>query len=252
MAESFRLSPEQYSALTTNAFQSLLIANQFTDVTLACDDGKQIEAHRVILSSCSTFFRNIFVRNSSHQHMVLYLKGIHYEDLHAIVSFIYVGETQVPHKNLDRFGLAVKDLQVESLLTAETVMYPPVDTGGNVDVKNSEQSSKAVEINDALDFIASQTYDCVTIDEEENPTAQSDEINFVSVDDETVIEASEKGSNPAIQYSCKKCDFKSDLMSSLETHCKNIHSGVRGYTCDVCKSKFRSWTLIKKHKLAKH
>ena len=124
MAEKFRLSAEQYSVLTTNAFQSLLEENQFTDVTLACEDGKQIEAHRVILSACSPFFRNILVRNAR-RHPILYLKGVDYEDLHAIVTFIYVGETQVLHHNLDRFGLAVKDLQVESLLTAETVLFLP-------------------------------------------------------------------------------------------------------------------------------
>ena len=250
MAETFRLSPEQYSVLTTNAFQDLLVENHFTDVTLACEDGKQIEAHRVILSSCSPFFRNMFIQNSRHQHMVLYLKGIHYEDLHAIVSFIYVGETQVLQKNLDRFGLAVKDLQVESLLTAETVMYPPINPANDI---KANDSSKAVEINDALDFMASQTYDCVTLDEDEKKNIKTDEIKLVSVDEEPFTETDEKRSTQtSVGYNCKKCDFKTDLKSSLERHSLNVHSGVRGYTCDVCKFNFRSWTILKKHKLAKH
>ena len=239
MYETFRLPHEQYSNITTNTFKDLLVESQFTDVTLACEDGNQIEAHKVILSSSSTFFRNVFVKNTQHQHMLLYLKGIYFEDLQAIVSFIYMGETQVRSANLDRFGLAVKDLQIDSLLNTETVMYPPDNT---VDGKK-----EAVEINDALDFIASQTYTTVTIDEDESD--KSNEINFVSVDEDLFDDTKPTHEN---EYNCTKCEFKSDLKSSLERHRINVHSGVKGYTCDVCKLNFRSWTILKKHKLSKH
>ena len=37
---------------------------EFTDVTLALSDGKQIRGHRAILAASSNFFRKIFRQNS--------------------------------------------------------------------------------------------------------------------------------------------------------------------------------------------
>ena len=33
--------------------------NDFADGTLACEDGQQIEAHKVILAASSSFFQNL-------------------------------------------------------------------------------------------------------------------------------------------------------------------------------------------------
>ena len=47
----------------------------FTDVTLATLDNQHVRAHKIILSSGSTFFKNILVRNL-HQNPLIYLKDI--------------------------------------------------------------------------------------------------------------------------------------------------------------------------------
>ena len=41
------------------AFGDLREDKQFTDVTLACGDGQQFEAHKVVLIASSSFFLNI-------------------------------------------------------------------------------------------------------------------------------------------------------------------------------------------------
>ena len=47
----------------TSAFQGLRNDQDFADVTLACEDGTQIETHKVILASSSPFFMEIFKKN---------------------------------------------------------------------------------------------------------------------------------------------------------------------------------------------
>ena len=44
---------------TTCAFVNLKENNEFADVTLACEGGQQIEAHKVILAASSSFFQNL-------------------------------------------------------------------------------------------------------------------------------------------------------------------------------------------------
>ena len=73
-----------------NAFGSLRDDNDFADVTLACEDGKQVEAHKVVLASSSPFFQNI-LRKNKHIHPLIYMRGVKSDDLLAIVDFLYSG-----------------------------------------------------------------------------------------------------------------------------------------------------------------
>ena len=43
----------------SSAFGDLRHENEFTDVTLACEDGQQMEAHKAVLIASSPFFLNI-------------------------------------------------------------------------------------------------------------------------------------------------------------------------------------------------
>ena len=71
-----------------------------TDVTLACEDGKQVEAHKVILAASSPFFKDILMRNK-HTHPWIYMRGLKSEDVSAIVDFLYFGEADVLQENLE-------------------------------------------------------------------------------------------------------------------------------------------------------
>jgi len=89
------------------------MGKDFFDVTLACDD-EQIQAHKVILSACSPFFRNVLRRNP-HQHPLLYLKGVKYTDLQSVLNFMYHGEVNVAQEELNSFLAVAEDLRVKGL-----------------------------------------------------------------------------------------------------------------------------------------
>merc|ERR1712060_659324 len=95
------------------AFRELRDDKDFFDVTLACN-GEQIQAHKVILSACSPFFRNILRRNS-HPNPLLYLKGVKYSDLQAVLNFMYHGEVNVAQEELNSFLAVAEDLRVKGL-----------------------------------------------------------------------------------------------------------------------------------------
>ena len=78
----------------SSAFGSLRDDKELTDVTLVCEDGQQVEAHKLVLIVSSPFFQNIFQKNK-HPHPLMYIRGVRYEDLSAMVDFIYCGEANV-------------------------------------------------------------------------------------------------------------------------------------------------------------
>ena len=111
MTEYFNLSRQDFESSTSSVFKELLKDDVFTDVTLACQDNEQMRAHKVILSSCSSFFRNILVNNPK-EALVIYLKGIRMTELNAIMRFMYLGETQVNQDDLQEFMVAAKGLEI--------------------------------------------------------------------------------------------------------------------------------------------
>ena len=65
--------PNEHFCLKWNNFQRNIVAalgnlkldEDFVDVTISCEGGKLIKAHKVILSACSDYFRDLFrVRHS--------------------------------------------------------------------------------------------------------------------------------------------------------------------------------------------
>jgi len=95
------------------AFRELRDDKDFFDITLACDED-QIQAHKVIVSACSPFFKHILKRNH-HQHPLLYLKGVRFTDLQSVLNFMYHGEVNVAQDELNSFLAVAEDLQVKGL-----------------------------------------------------------------------------------------------------------------------------------------
>jgi len=112
-SEKFCLRWNDFESNISSAFRELREDKDFFDITLACDD-EQIQAHKVILSACSSFFRNVLRRNS-HQHPLLYLKGVKFTDLQSVLNFMYHGEVNVAQEELNSFLAVAEDLKVKGL-----------------------------------------------------------------------------------------------------------------------------------------
>ena len=87
---------------------------EFAYVTLACEDGQQIEAHKVVLVSSSPFFMDLLKKNK-HPRPLIHMRGLRSEDLVAIVDFLYHGEANVFQENLDSFLALAEELRLEGL-----------------------------------------------------------------------------------------------------------------------------------------
>jgi len=112
-SEKFCLRWNDFENNISCAFRELRDDKDFFDVTLACDD-EQIQAHKVILSACSPFFRNVLRRNP-HSNPLLYLKGVKYTDLQSVLNFMYHGEVNVAQEELNSFLAVAEDLRVKGL-----------------------------------------------------------------------------------------------------------------------------------------
>ena len=121
--EKFCLRWNDFESNISEAFRELREEKDFFNVTLACDDD-QLQAHKVILSACSPFFRNIFRRNK-HEHPLLYLKGVNYTNLVSVLNFMYHGEVNVAQEELNSFLAVAEDLKVKGLTQSNSTDNRP-------------------------------------------------------------------------------------------------------------------------------
>ena len=116
-SEKLCLKWNDFQENLTSAFQGLRNDQDFADVTLACEDGTQIETHKMILASSSPFFMEILKRNK-HPHPMIYMRGLKAEALVAMVDFLYYGETNVNQESLDTFLGLAEELRLKGMTGA--------------------------------------------------------------------------------------------------------------------------------------
>ena len=82
-------------------------------MTVACDDGS-VDLHKLVLSANSSFFRRILNKQKD-SHCYIFIRGLAFQDLMAIINFMYLGEIKVPGESLERFIQAAQDLDIRGL-----------------------------------------------------------------------------------------------------------------------------------------
>nr|CAI5847911.1 unnamed protein product [Callosobruchus analis] len=94
-------SPEQQYSLRWNDFHSSILssfrhlrdAEDFVDVTLACD-GCSFTAHKVVLSACSPYFRTLLKANPC-QHPIVILRDVQQKDMENLLRSVHLNHTQI-------------------------------------------------------------------------------------------------------------------------------------------------------------
>lgn len=114
------MSNQQYCLRWTNhqpnfisTFSSLLTDECLVDVTLAAE-GRYLQAHRVVLSACSTYFQKLFSVSPS-QHPIVVLKDVAYQDLRSVIDFMYHGEVNVTPQQLRSVLKTAETLNIKGL-----------------------------------------------------------------------------------------------------------------------------------------
>ena len=112
-----------------------------SDVTLVCEEDKQIWAHRVIHSACSPYFKSVLEQNK-HSHYIIYMRGLKSKDILAIVDFIYHGEAYIYQEDLEGFLALAEELQLDGLTGSTEEKFEHVEQAKTVEKPVSNEKQK--------------------------------------------------------------------------------------------------------------
>ncbi|RZF40810.1 hypothetical protein LSTR_LSTR003320 [Laodelphax striatellus] len=113
LTEQFSLRWNNFHSNLSTEFHTLLQEEDLVDVTIAAD-GKFVQAHKVVLSVCSPYFKKLFKQNPC-KHPIVILQDVPYTALGGLLQFMYCGEVSVCQEELPEFLKTAEMLQVKGL-----------------------------------------------------------------------------------------------------------------------------------------
>ena len=253
MSEKLCLQWNDFKENAIGSLGSLKDDRDFLDVTLASEDGKQVEAHKVILAISSPFFQNLLKRNK-HPHLLIYMRGVKFEDLLAIIDFLYFGEANVFQENLDSFLAIAEELQLKGLMgnvssdvANQTKTEPPTQEKKNKILNPNKPSMSKPSLVTQNNFIEEssnlgQDTKIVALTSYFSGNVQELDEKCNSMMEKTL----KKSAHGQPLYKCGPCG-KEATSGDLKKHIEANH--IEGITipCDFCEKTFRSRDLFGKH-----
>ncbi|XP_044756264.1 modifier of mdg4-like isoform X28 [Coccinella septempunctata] len=132
-SEQFSLCWDNFHKNMSSGMNSLLENEDLVDVTLAVE-GKYLKAHKMVLSVCSPYFKELFKTNPC-KHPIVFMKDVSYVALSDLLQFMYQGEVQVSQENLTTFIKTAEALQIKGL----------TGDGSNATENDVDQEEKSVQ-----------------------------------------------------------------------------------------------------------
>ena len=195
-------------------------SNDFADVTLICDDKREIRAHKHVLSVCSPVFKNILSQENNHP--VIYLADIKYCEMEPIMQFMYLGEARIQANRMKVLLSAVKSLQIREF--ANTVVIEE-----SADNKNENDVAQKSLSKPIIKSAVKRKYQCNGRRYNGNEQEVTEKVD--------------------VKKSCNECDYliSSNKMNALTNHIQSVHHVYSNRICDKCNYKAPNPSYLKKH-----
>jgi len=253
MSERYSIKWDNFQNNVTESYRKFRDEADFFDVTLVSDDQKQISAHKVVLSACSQYFKNILKVNK-HPNPLLCLEGISSQEINSVLDFAHHGEASIYQDDLERFLKVGGRFQLEGLITegynsveslrqkkliadendSESVEY---DLGTKVEVKEEEVNKTESKILADLEYESS-------ISETSRINIKFDQISNIEELDAKIIEYIEK-TNGA-RWKCTVCGKTMKDKTAAKEHVE-VHFEGLAFSCEYCDKKLKSRKTLRSH-----
>merc|ERR1712126_487683 len=262
--EKYNLNWHTYSDHLREMLHNMRKLEYLTDVTLVCDDQRQFKAHKIVLSACSTVFKNIIDHlplNSS----VIYLRGIQHQEMESILEFMYLGVATFYQERMNEFLNVVKNLEIKEI--SKDVEFN--DGEKSNDEQDVSETTPAHHQSDEHEEESSETDDSVS----NQYTKTNLNVNTNSNESKTIVKSTNgrflcdecekhycskqmlerhfQSSHEGVKYSCNQCNNRFTLQSNLTAHIKSRHEGVK-YPCNQCNFQATLQSSLIHHCKSKH
>jgi len=282
MADQYSLNWNNYKFSMTESLKTIIQEEDFVDVTLHTE-GKTLKAHKVYLSACSSYFKNVLKGTNLWQHPILFLENVPFQDLQKLLEFVYYGEVQVPQKRLQSFLKSAEILKISGLVdkipqSTENLpdqsffsKFPKKKKRRKDSIEANDELSNIVENNENVELPIKDEY--VDSEQTEEVVVKADPDDFHNDDSIAVtndVINDDTGANRGIvirndlirpeniqvlqgpmygeRGRCHFCSLLCPDRSALTEHLTKVHQPPKHSLCENCENFFHI-CAIQRHRL---
>ena len=245
MSEKFCLKWNDFQSTVSQSFSILRKEEDFFDVTLVTDDEIQMSAHKLVLSACSSFFKNI-LKTNKHAQPLIYLSGVNAANLGFVLDYIYHGEINIYQDQLDTFLETAQKLKIAGLQSNEQGLESKFEAQENdfyeeQEFVPSDRGSVAppplLSTNKSLANVKTNVVANFSLD-----TQDKHEIDMKVKE----LITKENG-----MFKCNSCGKVGGDIRNMQRHVETHIDGL-AYPCQLCGKTFRSKNLFSNHRSRFH
>ena len=240
---------KSFSDVLGTMMKTLMESRSFSDVTLVCDNHVKIRAHKLVLSSTSSLFEEIFKDDLALSE--IHIIGIKGSEMESILQFIYLGKVDIPQGNLCSFISTAKNLEFNEIVkTVKEAREEIVKSfKSNTTPTSSTKTEKITELylKEEVDPINQKD----VIQPNKGRKIDCDECGAKLLNSEG-LQKHKKYQHSGKFYPCDQCDYKAKQPGGLKTHKIIIHEGIRLHQCNECDFKGSTKQQVKIHTTVKH
>ena len=249
MDDKFCLKWNDFQKNLSRTFKQLRNEEDFYDVTLVSEDQKQIQAHKLVLSSCSEYFSNI-LKHNKHSNPLLCFENLSTKDIQHVLDYIYNGEVQVEHDQLDRFLDIAEKLKLEGLNTVrKNEKEHDIHEKSRI-VETDLTPSVPPEQSSWVDFLKNETQAISTISNKGPVIINSDRFDSIEELDLEIQKYMTKRKEDG-KYECNVCGRISGKRPHCSEHIETHFEGLE-FPCNLCDATFKARNNLRGHKWRNH
>ena len=238
MSQKFSLKWNDFHSNVSKSFGLFRNEDYLHDVTLVSDDHHQVSAHKLVLSACSEYFKNIFkLNNKPNAHPLVCLDGISSGDLKDILDYMYIGEVQIFQEDVNRFFSIAQRLKIEGLVGSD-------NDNGQHDNKEAVDD-RMFPKEEVEDPPTDKSKEMETVDKVMVPVSSED----ASEVENTVNQHIEKVA--AGMWQCKLCGKTAKSSQNIKYHIATHLEGF-SYSCQLCEKTFKTRESLRLHNYRSH
>ena len=261
---------DKFQTDLTTTLKKLQEIEEFTDVTLSCENNQKIEVHKVIIAASSTFFHTM-MKQIKHPNPIIYMRGLKQKYLVNIVDFIYNGDVTIEQEDLEEFLTIAEEFELTGFDTHR--LLPKVDehqkkqkrishnqqhTDNRKDIKLEpheivKPTSNSLESLSTADHVVYEFQDLDNISTKENCFENVESIAEEKLSptleklDETIQTMMERFEGSWKCIICEKTDKRRSIMAR---HMEAKHIEGVCHPCYYCEKSFRSRNSLAVHKIS--
>ena len=113
MADAFELNNKEFFNDFRELLKNLLVTGVYSDIILVSDDLVPFKAHKLVICSQCTVFKDI-VNALPENNSVVFLRGINSKEMNQLLQYLYIGQVTLKNGSIGDFKVLIQDLGINA------------------------------------------------------------------------------------------------------------------------------------------